>query len=181
MLQSTEALCEKHSPKFKHNMQVLANTTAKYFEDLQSNVQKAALQNTSIAGLVGPARAQGAIAVQQTLQHVLMHIANAPMTERNKTTIRHMGQAMHDRAGPSSAFFATNFADRYHVLTQVLAEGAFEPLGLLRLNILQKSPPMPTFQNMHNIVATKPMVQANLFLHLDAITHQHRLCLGDLS
>ena len=35
---------------------------------------------------------------------------------------------------------------------------------------------MPTSQEMHNIVATRPMVQAKLFLHLDAITHQNLLC-----
>ena len=29
---------------------------------------------------------------------------------------------------------------------------------------------------MHKIVATRPMVQAKLFLHLDAITHQNLLC-----
>ena len=157
-------------------MQVLAKTTAKYFEDFQSNMQKAALQNTSIIGLISRARARGATAVQKTLQHVLMHTANAPMTEGNKTIIRQMGQAMNDRFGPFSALFTTNFADRYHVLTQVLAQGAFEPLGWRPLNILQDSPPMPTSQEMHKIVATRPTVQANLFLHLDAVTHHNLLC-----
>ena len=66
-------------------MQVLAKTIAKYFVDFQSNMQKAALQNTSITGLISQARAQGATEVQKTLQHVLMHTANAPMTEGNKT------------------------------------------------------------------------------------------------
>ena len=154
----------------------LAKTTAKYFEDFQSNMQKAALQNTSIIGLISQARAQGATAVQKTLQRVLMRTAHAPMTEGNKTITRHMGQAMSDRFGPFSAFFTTNFADTYHALTQVLAQGAFEPLGWRPLNILQDSPPMPTSQEMHKIVATRPMVQANLFLLLDAITHQNLLC-----
>ena len=35
---------------------------------------------------------------------------------------------------------------------------------------------MPTLQEMHKIVAARPMVQANLFLLLDALTHQHLLC-----
>ena len=35
---------------------------------------------------------------------------------------------------------------------------------------------MPTSQEMHKIVAARPMVQANLFLFLDAITHQNLLC-----
>ena len=69
-----------------------------------------------------------------------------------------------------STFFTTNFADTYHVLTEVLAQGAFEPLGPRPLNILQDSPPMPTSQTMHKILAARPMVQANLFLFLDAIT-----------
>ena len=157
-------------------MQVLANTTDKDFQDFQLNLQKAALQNTSITGLISEASAQGATAVQKTLQHVLMHTANAPMTEGNKIVIRHMGQAMNERFGPFSAFFTTNFADTYHVFTQVLAQGAFEPLGWRPLNILHDSHPIPTSQEMHKIVASRPMVQAKLFLHLDAITHQNLLC-----
>ena len=83
---------------------------------------------------------------------------------------------MNERFGPFSFFFTTNFADTYHVLTQVIAQGAFEPLGRRPLNILQDSPPMPTSQEMHKIVATRPMVQANLFLFLDAISHQNLVC-----
>ena len=35
---------------------------------------------------------------------------------------------------------------------------------------------MPTSQEMHKIVATRPMVQAKLFIHLDAISHQNLVC-----
>ena len=35
---------------------------------------------------------------------------------------------------------------------------------------------MPTSQEMHKIVATRPMVQAKLFLQLDAISHQNLVC-----
>ena len=35
---------------------------------------------------------------------------------------------------------------------------------------------MPTSEEMHKIVATRPMVQANLFLFLDAISHQNLVC-----
>ena len=87
-----------------------------------------------------------------------------------------MAQAMNDKFGLFSTFFTTNFADTYHVLTQVLAQGAFEPLGRRPLNILLDSPQMPTSQEMHKIVAARPMVQANLFLLLDAITHHNILC-----
>ena len=176
VLQSTKAFWEKTGQTFKQDMRVLAGTTDKDFQDFQLNLQKATLQNTSITELIGQARAQGATAVQKTLQHVLMHTANAPMTEGNKVIIRHMGQTMNERFGPFSSFFTTNFADTYHVLTQVLAQGAGEPLGWRPLNILQDSPPMPTSQAMHKTVATRPMVQAKLFLHLDAITHQNLLC-----
>ena len=114
--------------------------------------------------------------MQKTLQHVLLHTATTAFSEGAKTTFRHMGQAMNERFGPFSSFFTTNFADTYHVLTQVLAQGAYEPLGPRPLNILQDSPPMPTSEEMHKIVAARPMVQANLFLFLDAITHQNLLC-----
>ena len=128
-------------------------------------------QNMSIIGLISAAKAQGATAVPKTLQHLLVHTANAPMTEGSKITIRHMSQAMNERVGPFAALFTANFADTYHVLTQVLAQGAFEPLGWRPLNLLQDAPPMPTSQEMHKIVATRPMVQAKWFLHLDAISH----------
>ena len=176
MLQSTKAFWEKTGHTFAKDMRVLAKTTDKDFQEFQLNMQNAALRNMSIAELIGRARDQNATAVQKTLQHVLMHTANAPMTEGHKVVIRHMGQAMNQRFGPFSSFFTTNFADTYHVLTQVLAQGAGEPLGWRPLDILQDSPPMPTSQAMHKIVATRPMVQAKLFLHLDAITHQNLLC-----
>ena len=176
VLQSTKAFWKKTGQTFKQDMRVLAGTTDKDFQDFQLNLQKATLQNTSITELIGQARAQGATAVQKTLQHVLMHTANAPMTEGNKVIIQHMGQTMNERFGPFSSFSTTNFADTYHVLTQVLAQGAGGPLGWRPLNILQDSPPMPTSQEMHKIVATRPMVQPKLFLHLDAITHQNLLC-----
>ena len=83
---------------------------------------------------------------------------------------------MNLRFGPFSVFFTTHFADTYHVLTTVLEQGAFEPLGRRPLDILQDSPAMPTSQEMHKTVGARPMVQANLFLLLDALTHQHLLC-----
>ena len=58
----------------------------------------------------------------------------------------------------------------------MLAHGASNPLGQSPINMLQDSPNMPTSQEMHKIVAARPMVQANLFLFLDAITHQNLLC-----
>ena len=113
--------------------------------------------------------------MQKTLQHMLMHTASAPLTEGNKQAIRHMGQALNTRFGAFSAFFTTNFADTYHVLTKVLAQGAHEPLGPRPVNLFQDAPPMPTSQEMHRIVAAAPMVQANLFLLLDALVHNHLL------
>ena len=129
VLQSTKAFWQQHSHKFKEDMRVLAKATDKDFEDFQLNIQKAAMQSTSITGLIGAAKAQAATAVQKTLQHLLMHTANAPMTEGSKITICHMCQAMNERFGPFAAFFTANFADTYHVLTEILAQGAFELLG----------------------------------------------------
>ncbi len=134
------------------------------------------MQNVPIATLIAQARASGNVAVQRTLQHVLMHTTTTAFSEGSKTTFRQCGQALNERFGPFSSFFTTNFADTYHVLTQVIAQGAFEPLGWRPLNILQDSPPMPTSKEMHKIVATRPMVQANLYMFLDAITHQNLLC-----
>ena len=173
VLQSTKVFWAKTGHTFCKDMKILANTTDKDFEDFQLNLQRAAIQNVPITALISQAKAQGCVAVQKTLQHVLMHTATTAFSEGAKTTFRHMGGAMNDRFGPFSTFFTTNFADTYHVLTEVLAQGAFEPLGPRPLNILQDSPPMPTSQTMHKILAARPMVQANLFLFLDAITHQN--------
>ena len=173
MLQSTKTFWEKTGHTFKQDMRVLAKTTDKDFQDFQLNLQNAALRNMSITELIGQARAQGATAVQKTLQHVLMHTANAPMTEGNKVVIRHMGQTMNERLGPFSSFFTTNFADTYHVLTQVMAQGAGEHLGRRPLNILQDSPPMPTPQEVHKAVAARPMARAKLFLLLGTLARQH--------
>ena len=68
-----------------------AKATDKDIEDFQLNIQKATMQNTSITGLISAAKAQGATSVQKTLQHLLMHTANAPMTESDKLVIRHVG------------------------------------------------------------------------------------------
>ena len=60
-------------------------------------------------------------------------------------------------------------------MTKVLAQGAQEPLGRCSLNLHQDAPAMPTSQELHKIVALRPMIQANLFLLLDALTHVNLL------
>ena len=148
VLQSTKLFWAKTGHSFSKDMKLIAQTTDKDFEAFQYNLQRAAIHNVPITTLISQAKAQGNAAVQRTLQHVLMHTATTAFSEGAKTTFRHMGQAMNDRFGPFSTFFTTNFADTYHVLTQVIAQGAFEPLGRRPLNILQDSPPMPTLQEM---------------------------------
>ena len=175
-MRSTKGFFEKHSATFKEDIRVLAKTTSKDIEDFQHNIQQAVLQNTSLTSLIGNAKSRGATNVQKTLQHLLMHTANAPFTEGYKMGFRHLGHAMNHRFGAFSSFFTSNFADTYHVMTKVLEQGAGEPLGWRPLNLLQDSPPMPTSKDMHKIVATRPMIQANLFLLLDALTHKHMLC-----
>ena len=54
VLQSTKAFWEKHSDTFKRDMRVLAKTTDKDFEDFQMNMQKAAMENTSITDETRP-------------------------------------------------------------------------------------------------------------------------------
>ena len=159
VLQSTKVFWQKTGHTFCKDMRIIANTTDKDFEDFQSNMQKAAIQNVPITTLIHQARAQGAVAVQKTLQHVLMHTATTAFSEGAKTTFRHMGQAMNERFGPFSTFFTTNFADTYSVLTVVLAQGAGAPLGRREGHLLQDSPDMPTSENMHKIVASRPMVR----------------------
>ena len=39
---------------------------------------------------------------------------------------------------------------------------------------------MPASQDMHKRVAAHPMTQANLFMLLDALTHQHLLCVRNV-
>ena len=39
---------------------------------------------------------------------------------------------------------------------------------------------MPTSQDMHKMVAAHPMTQANLFMLLDALTHQHVVCVRNV-
>ena len=107
VLQSTKAFWAKTGNTFCKDMKVIANTTDKDFEDFQLNMQKSALQNVPITTLISQARAQGAVAVQKTLQHVLLHTATTAFSEGAKTTFRHMGQAMNERFGPFSSFFTT--------------------------------------------------------------------------
>ena len=135
VLQSTKASWVKTGTTFCEDVNIISRTTDKYFEDFQLNLQKSSLHNALITTLISQARAQGAEKVQKTLQHVLMHTATTAFSKGAKTTFRHMGQAMNERFGPFSCFFTANFADTYHVLTQVIAQGAFEPLGRRLLNI----------------------------------------------
>ena len=65
VLQSTKVFWQKHGHQFKEDMRTLAKATNKDFEDFQLNLQKAALQNTSITSLISEAKAQGAAAVQK--------------------------------------------------------------------------------------------------------------------
>ena len=89
---------------------------------------------------------------------------------------RHEGSALNLRFGAFSSFYTTNFADTYSPLTVLLSKGATEPLGETSYNLLQDSPPLPTSQEMHKMVAARPTIQAKLFLLLDALTHMHLQC-----
>ena len=180
VLQSTKGFFAKHSKTFAQDLQLIAKATDKDFELFQANLRQDAMQGASVPALIAAAKQQKLPGVQKVLQHLLMHTANVAMTEGNKMTIRHRGQAMNLRFGPFSSFFTSNFADTYNALTVVLHQGAGEPLGPRSFNIRQDSPPMPTSQEMHKMVAKHPMTQANLFLLLDALSHQHLLCVRNV-
>ena len=176
VLQSTQGFFTKHSKTFAQDMRFIAKATDKDFEVFQANLRKDALQGGNIPALISAAKQQAMPGVQKVLQHMLLHTSNVAMTQGNKMILRHMGQSMNVRFGPFSSFFTSNFADTYNPFTVVLNQGAGKPLGPRALNILQDSPTMPTSQEMHKMVALHPMTQANLFLLLDALTHQHLLC-----
>ena len=180
VLQSTKGFFTKHAKTFAQDLRLIAKATDKDFELFQANLRTDALQGGSIPALISAAKQQAMPSVQKVLQHMLMHTTNVAMTQGNKMTIRHMGQAMNLRFGPFAAFFTTNFADTYNPLTVVLHQGAGEPLGPRSMDIRQDSPSMPTSQAMHKMVAAHPMTQANLFLLLDALTHQHLLCVRNV-
>ena len=180
VLQSTKGFFMKHAKTFAQDLRVIAKATDKDFEVFQANLRKDAMQGASIPALISAAKQQAMPGVQKVLQHFLMHTTNVAMTEGNKMAIRHIGQAMNLRFGPFSSFFTTNFADTYNPLTVVLHQGAGDPLGSRLIDIRQDSPPMPTSQEMHKMVAAHPMTQANLFLLLDALTHQHLLCVRNV-
>ena len=179
VLQSTKGFFAKHQQTFAQDLRLIAKATDKDFEQFQANL-RASERGASVPALIVAAKQQKMPGVQKVLQHLLMHTTSVAMTEGNKMTIRHRGQAMNLRFGPFSSFFTTNFADTYNPLTVVLHQGAGEPLGKRSLDIRQDSPPMPTSQDMHKMVAAHPMTQANLFMLLDALTHQHLLCVRNV-
>ena len=84
MLRSTKLFWQKSGDAFCKDMGVIAKTTDKDFQDLQYNIQKAALQNVPIATLIAQARASGNVAVQRTLQHVLMRTTTTAFSEGSR-------------------------------------------------------------------------------------------------
>ena len=104
VLRSTRVFMDKHATSFAADMKIIAGTTDKDFEAFQANLTAAALQNMSLTQLISEAKHKGATAVQKTLQHMLMHTANAPMTEGYKLALRHVGASMNLRYGSFSAF-----------------------------------------------------------------------------
>ncbi len=67
VLQSTKSFFEKHQNSFKEDLRIIAKATDKEFEAFQANLRQAALQNTSITGLISAAQQQGTPGVQKVL------------------------------------------------------------------------------------------------------------------
>ena len=65
VLQSTKAFLEKHSGSFAKDLSTIAKATDKDCEAFQASLQQAAMQNTSVIGLISAARQHGAVAVQK--------------------------------------------------------------------------------------------------------------------
>jgi len=73
VLQSTKVFWAKIEHKLCKDMKIITKTTDKYFEGFQLNMQKAAIQNVPITTLISQAKAQGAVAVQNTTTRTDAH------------------------------------------------------------------------------------------------------------
>ena len=173
--QSTKGFWEKHGSSFAADLRTIAKATDKEFQAFQANLRQEAMAQ-GIPALVAQAKSQQMPEVQKVLQHMLMHTTNVCFTEGRKMAERHEGSALNLAFGAFGSFYTANFADTYSPLTVLLSKGATEPLGTTSYNLLQDSPPLPTSQEMHKIVAARPTIQAKLFLLLDALTHMHLQC-----
>ena len=91
--------------------------------------------------------------------------------------LRQLGFALNIYDGPLTVFLTTNFADTYSPITAILMNGAGEPLGQHKINLLDNEPRMPTLQAMHRAVAKHPMLQVEVFLLLDDLVHTELCCM----
>ena len=173
ILQSTRGFFRgSTADKWKHDLQKIANSKAQDFQQFEVKLQSASDQ--SIIGMMRQAKELPG--VHAVLKHLLMHTANVPLTERINMTIRHHGFGLNLHDGPLTLFLTVNWADTYSPLTLLLLNAAGDPLGTRSVNLFDDSPVMQNLQAMHMLVATHPMVQANLFLLMNRILHTELLC-----
>ena len=155
-------------------MEAIATAKSADFEKLQALLTRE--HTTDISTIMRLAKEQKILGIWSALRHMSFHTANIALTQGYKQSLRHLGHALNLHDGPLSLFLTTNFADTYSPITLTLINGAGEPLGRRSVNLLADVPVMGTLQDMHKNLAKHPMLQAELFLLLDALVHEHLLC-----
>ena len=175
ILQTTKHMWEGATPKWRIDIQAICDAKVEHFEQLSAILARHGQQ--SMAEMMRAAAEQKLLALFKALQYVTFQIANIPLTQGYKMSLRQLGFALNVYDGPLTIFLTTNFADMYSPITVVLMNGAGEPLGKREVNLLDNEPCMPTLQEMHRALAKHPMLQVELFLLLDDLVHTELCCM----
>ena len=170
ILTTTKHMWEGDSVKWRGDIKTICNATVSQFESLSSIMCKHGKEST--ADMMRLAAEHKLLPLSNALQYMTFQIANIPLTQGYKMSLRHLGFAMNIYDGPLSIFLTTNFADLYSSITVTLMNGAGEPLGKREINLLDDAPDMPTLQAMH------PMIQVELFLLMDRLVHTELVCMN---
>jgi len=176
ILNSTRHMWQDNAPKWKVDIDLICKATVQQFEQLA--VILARHGQHSMQQMTHAAAEQKLTPLFKALQYVTFQTANIPLTQGYKTSLRQLGFALNVYDGPLTIFLTTNFADVYSPISATLINGAGEPLGSRTINLLDDVPVMPTLQAMHRELAKHPMLQAELFLLMDKITHRELLCMN---
>ena len=176
VLQTTKHMWQGGISKWRVDIQMICNAKVEHFEQLGAILARHGQQ--SMSELMRAAAEHKILPLFKALQYVSFQTANIPLTQGYKMSLRHLGFALNIYDGPLSVFLTTNFADTYAPITAVLMNGAGEPLGQHKINLLDNEPQMPTLQAMHRAVAKHPMLQVEVFLLLDDLVHTELCCMS---
>ena len=175
ILNTTRHMWQDNAPKWNVDIKVICGATVQQFEQLAAILARHGQH--SMQQIMQVAAEQKLTSLLKALQYVTFQTANIPLTQGYKTSLRQLGFALNVFDGPLTIFLTTNFADVYSPITATLINGAGEPLGKRTINLLEDMPCMPTLQTMHRELAKHPMLQAELFLLMDKVTHRELLCM----